>query len=85
MANERLRDAMLRDGLTAAALAEKLGVNPKTAERWVTLDRAPYPRHRHAIASLLHERESYLWPNAITADRADRMSNSQELWMRKLD
>jgi transcriptional regulator with XRE-family HTH domain len=77
MANERLRDALLKAGLTPFALAERLGVNPKTAERWVTLDRAPYPRHRHAIAELLQERESYLWPDALPPDRAARVAQSE--------
>lgn len=77
MANERLREAILKAGLTPYGLAEKLGVNPKTAERWVTLDRAPYPRHRHAIAALLRERETYLWPEAVTPERAARVAESE--------
>jgi len=77
MANERLRDAMLKVGLTPFGLADKLGVNPKTAERWITLDRAPYPRHRHAIAELLKERESYLWPDAVSPERATRVAESE--------
>lgn len=36
MANERLREAILNAGLTPYELADKLGVNPKTVERWVT-------------------------------------------------
>jgi len=42
----------------------------KTVERWVTQDRPPYLRHRHAIAALLGKRESYLWPDALPPDRA---------------
>jgi transcriptional regulator with XRE-family HTH domain len=77
MANERLRDAMLRDGLTPIGLADKLGVSPKTAERWITLSRVPYPRHRHAIAAALKERESYLWPEAMTPDRMAQVSENE--------
>ena len=77
MPNERLRDAILKAGLAPADVAEKLGVNPKTAERWVTLDRPPYPRHRHAIAVLLKESESYLWPDALTPERAMRVAESE--------
>ncbi|MEO3820980.1 XRE family transcriptional regulator [Plantactinospora sp. B24E8] len=77
MSNERLRDALLKAGLTTFGLAEKLGVNPKTAERWVTLDRAPYPRHRHAIATLLGERETYLWPKALSPQRAAQVAESE--------
>lgn len=35
MANERLRAAILENGLTAPALASDLGVDIKTVERWV--------------------------------------------------
>jgi transcriptional regulator with XRE-family HTH domain len=98
MPNERLRDAMLKAGLAPADVAEKLGVNPKTAERWVTLDRPPYPRHRHAIAVLVRESESYLWPDALPPERAMRVAESEvvhvyprrsaipgDLWRRLLD
>ncbi|MET8118817.1 XRE family transcriptional regulator [Micromonospora sp. NPDC005291] len=77
MANERLREAMLKTGLSTYELAEKLDVNPKTAERWVTFDRAPYPRHRHAIAAIVQEREAYLWPKAVSAERATRIADSE--------
>lgn len=98
MANERLRDSVHRAGLTPVELAQHVGVDPKTAERWITQDRAPYPRHRHAIAALLKESETYLWPSAIPAARAARVAESelvavyprraavpQELWRRLLD
>src|SRR5690349_5986007 len=98
MANERLRDGMLKNGLTPAAVAEHLGVDPKTVERWVTQERTPYPRHRHAIAALLKESESYLWPNALTPERAAIVAQSEvvqiyprratappDLWQRLLD
>lgn len=79
MANERLREAILNAGLTPYELADKLGVNPKTVERWVTLGRVPYPRHRHAIAALLEEREAYLWPDALTPERATQVAESEVL------
>lgn len=98
MANERLRDALLKAGLTPSDLAQHVGVDPKTAERWITQDRSPYPRHRHAIAALLKESAAYLWPSAVTADRQARIAQSelvtvyprraavpQELWRRLLD
>lgn len=77
MANDRLRDSMLRSGLTPSAIAEKVGVDPKTVERWITQDRIPYPRHRHAIAALLRESESYLWPTALSPERATRVAQSE--------
>jgi transcriptional regulator with XRE-family HTH domain len=77
MANERLRDALKKSGLTPELLAERLQVSFKTAERWVTSGRLPYPRHRHAVALLVDERESYLWPDAISPDRAAKASQSE--------
>src|SRR6476660_3269566 len=89
---------MLRNGFTPAAIAEQIGVDPKTVERWVTQDRNPYPKHRHAIAALVRESESYLWPAAMTSERAARVAESEivkvyprrsavpgDIWMRLLD
>lgn len=81
MANERLRDALLKGGITTALLAERLGVNPKTAERWITLDRPPYRRHRHAIAAMVRESESYLWPSALSPEGAARVNESEVVHM----
>ncbi|MEU4661275.1 XRE family transcriptional regulator [Micromonospora chalcea] len=77
MPNNRLRDAILRNGMTPTVIAEKIGVDPKTVERWITQDRTPYPRHRHAIAALVREDESYLWPNAVTSEAASRIGQSE--------
>ncbi|MYT20013.1 XRE family transcriptional regulator [Streptomyces sp. SID7760] len=65
MANERLRSAMLTSGVTVEAMAEHIGVDPKTVERWISQGRAPYRRHRLAIAAYLREDEAYLWPNGL--------------------
>lgn len=98
MANDRLRDAILRNGMTPALIAEKIGVDPKTVERWITQDRTPYPRHRHAIAAVVRESESYLWPGAVTPEKASRLGQNEviqlysrrssvpyELWHRLID
>ncbi|MFI7522987.1 XRE family transcriptional regulator [Micromonospora globbae] len=98
MPNDRLRDAILRNGMTPAAIAEKIGVDPKTVERWITQERTPYPRHRHAIAALVRESESYLWPNAVTPEKASRLGQNEviqvysrrssvpyEVWRRLID
>ncbi|MFF0822007.1 XRE family transcriptional regulator [Micromonospora haikouensis] len=77
MANDRLRDAILRNGLTPGAVAEKIGVDPKTVERWITQDRIPYPRHRHAIAAIVREDEPYLWPDAVTPEKASKIGQSE--------
>ncbi|MFI2713734.1 XRE family transcriptional regulator [Micromonospora sp. NPDC018662] len=77
MPNDRLRSGLLKKGLTPASLAGKLAVDPKTVERWITQGRNPYPRHRHTIAALLDESESYLWPDALPTQRAVQVSQSE--------
>jgi hypothetical protein len=98
MPNERLRDAMLRQGMSPVTVAEHIGVDPKTVERWMTQDRVPYPKHRHAIAALVREGESYLWPGAFSPERSTQVAQSElvtiyprrsavpaELWRRLID
>lgn len=97
MANERLREALLRNGLNLDVVAEKTGVDQKTVERWITKGRTPYPKHRHTIAALVRETEQYLWPDAIAPDRLAAVAESEvvklyphrqliplELWSRLL-
>ncbi|WP_104393715.1 DUF5919 domain-containing protein [Nocardia nova] len=64
MPNERLREALLRSGLTPQSVAAEIKVDAKTVERWITKGRMPYPKHRFAIAALVNEPESFLWPEA---------------------
>lgn len=64
MANERLRSALLHNGLTPQSAAEALGVDAKTVERWITKGRVPYPKHRFRLAMLLQASESHLWPES---------------------
>nr|WP_219905544.1 helix-turn-helix domain-containing protein [Actinopolyspora mortivallis] len=75
--NERLRDALLKQGITPSELADQLQVDPKTAERWVTTGRKPHARTRHAIAAKLGESERYLWPGAVSDAKAQQVSESE--------
>ncbi|MFD7159399.1 XRE family transcriptional regulator [Kribbella sp. NPDC059898] len=68
---------MVEQGLTHHALAEELEVNVKSVERWVTGDILPFPRNRHRLAMRLGRDESYLWPDALTRDRAAALSESE--------
>ena len=77
MANERLRDALLRKGLTPEQAATAIGVDTKTVERWITKGRNPYPKHRHALAALLRESEAFLWPDALSPERAVEVATSE--------
>lgn len=76
MANERLRTALLQRGVTPAELAETVGVDPKTIERWLG-GRVPYRRHRHQVAVRLGVDEAYLWPGALAADQVASASESE--------
>lgn len=93
MSNERLRESVARAGLTLEELAHRVGVDPKTVERWITHERLPHRRHRWTVANLLTEDETYLWPvtrhdsRSNAADRAefvtlfpDRGAIPSQLW-----
>ena len=78
MANERLRAALLQRGVTPNELAESVGVDPKTIERWIG-GRVPYRRHRYRVASRLGIDEAYLWPGALAAEQVASASESEIL------
>jgi len=75
MANERLRALLLENG--AAKLAEALQVDNKTVERWVTRNRVPYRRHRHAVAAHFGVDEVYIWPDALDRDQVAAVSENE--------
>ncbi len=75
--NERLLDALNHAALTPAGLAARIGVDPKTVERWITRGRPPYPRHRHDTAVHLGQPETWLWPDAIGAQRREDAARSE--------
>ncbi|MEV6811282.1 helix-turn-helix transcriptional regulator [Micromonospora sp. NPDC051296] len=60
--NEALRVAMADKGETAESLAAKVGVDPKTAGRWLAVGRIPHPRTRIAVATILGRTAADLWP-----------------------
>ncbi|MET7459050.1 XRE family transcriptional regulator [Nonomuraea sp. NPDC005501] len=67
--NNNLRYALAAARLTPTDVAAELAVDPKTVARWLA-GRTPYPRHRWAIADLLHTDEADLWPEAAQRHRA---------------
>ena len=79
MANERLRGALLERGVTPDDLAEAIKVDVKTIERWITKNRTPYRRLRYAAAAFLQMEETYLWPDALSAEQAAGASESEIL------
>src|SRR5215210_6970535 len=62
MANERLRQAVLNSGLSVDDLADHVGTDAKTVERWITQGRVPHPRNRVSTAQALGIDELALWP-----------------------
>ena len=77
MSNERLRAAITASGRTLVDVGERVQVDPKTVERWVTAGRTPHRRHRLALASLLGEGEAFLWPETTTGPRVDSASQAE--------
>lgn len=66
--NERLYAALLKSGMSYEALAEQVGVDCKTVERWVTNpQRTPYPRLAHKAAVTLGIDADYLWPSLASS------------------
>jgi transcriptional regulator with XRE-family HTH domain len=70
MANENLKHALQRAGLTVEEIADIIKVDPKTVQRWAA-GRTPYPRHRATIARALDLSEHELWPDAVPRPSAD--------------
>ena len=77
MRNERLRALLLERGETPDKLAEAVGVDAKTVERWITKGRTPYRSHRYAVATFLGVDESYIWPDAMGRDEVAAVSESE--------
>ncbi|WP_327144382.1 XRE family transcriptional regulator [Nocardia sp. NBC_01327] len=77
MTNDRLEDSLLSNGFTPESAASAIGVDAKTVERWINKGRTPYPKHRRALAALVHETENYLWPDAIDAERRTELAEAE--------
>jgi len=77
--NERLRGSIASAGLRPADLAEAVGVDAKTVERWITKGRMPHRMHRLAVAHGLDVDEVYLWPDVLTAPATQSASAAELL------
>jgi transcriptional regulator with XRE-family HTH domain len=88
--NEALRRAIDVSGLTRPALADRLRVDQKTLERWISTGRLPHPRNRAAAAAALGVPEWSLWhvppaqprpaPEPLVRIEAERRQYEQALW-----
>lgn len=76
MPNERLRATMRSKGLSAQLLAQKVGVDGKTVERWINADRIPYARTALRAADVLGEDPVFLWPT-LNRRRQGKASTSE--------
>lgn len=63
-------------------LAERVGVDPKSVERWVTQDRRPRPAARARVAALLGHDETYFWPELLAGVRTQGATGSElvQMW-----
>ena len=78
MTNERLRAAITSAGLNLQTFSDRVGVDPKTVERWITKDRTPHRTHRIAAAAILGKGDGFLWP-ATESDPITRSATEAEL------
>ena len=62
MKNIQLETAMHAKGLNPARLAEIVGADQKTVERWISTGRVPRQDNQWRVASALVVEPSYLWP-----------------------
>jgi hypothetical protein len=82
--NVRLREAVWESGIELDQFARKIGVDPKTAERWITRGMIPQPFRRWKASLILGIDESELWPEAASRQEMreasrPRMRNSSSL------
>jgi hypothetical protein len=78
MPNERLRRAIHEAGLRLDDVARHVGIDTKTAERWITKDRIPHPVNRALTAQLLGVEEAALWPQ-LAEESGRRATTAAEL------
>lgn len=64
--NQAFISALTEAGETAESLAARVGVDPKTAQRWANPGRIPQTRHRGEIAMLLGRTVADLWPDVLS-------------------
>jgi transcriptional regulator with XRE-family HTH domain len=80
LANEQLKQALRNAGLEIDDLAVKVGVDVKTAQRWLSGSRTPHPRHRRRVADILGVPEQQLWPDQVPGhDRAGQDATGEIL------
>lgn len=78
--NERLRTLLDSLGESTSHLAGRVGVDPKTVDRWITQgDRHPHPNIAVRAATLLGVEPTFLWPNLYNRRQAAVVDPAGEL------
>lgn len=77
MTNERLRGAIIGAGMNFEQFGQKVGVDPKTVERWITKDRLPHRTHRINAAAILGKSDLFLWPQTEADPRSQSASQAE--------
>lgn len=78
MPNERLRAAILTRHFSPDDVADRVGVDVKTVERWIA-GRIPHRQTRLKLAALLGEDEPYLWPEGLGEAQRRDVANAEIL------
>ncbi len=66
MANERLRTTLTDSEYHERSLADELGLDPKSVQRWITQGITPRRITAHRAAKLLGVPASWIWPDLET-------------------
>ena len=87
MPNQRLRNALVSAGITQADLAERVQVDAKSVERWVTQERMPHATTRARVARVLGQEETYFWPRLLGTEQTKHATNSElvQVWPTRAD
>lgn len=82
--NSALEHHLLEAGRTPARLAEELGIDEKTVQRWLAGRCRPSPRHQYAVATALGVDRRDLWPDPV-AVQGDHGNDLVTLYDSRLD
>lgn len=80
--NQRLREALFEARMTYQQLAERLNLEPKTVERWITKGRVPAQHNQVAAAIAVGVPDYELWPQPV---RPELLAQEQTLRARGAD
>jgi transcriptional regulator with XRE-family HTH domain len=82
MVNQRLRNALVAAEITQPQLAEKVGVDAKSVERWITQDRVPHATTRTRVSRVLGQDETYFWPALLGTEQSRNATESElvQIW-----